>query len=159
MTAFDNAVAIILAEEGVLSDDSAGGVTKYGIARLQHPEISEAAWASFTKDDAIALYRKIYWEPYRLDEAPWPWALALFEANVNPCGGSSPKLAQRALRTDQDGVIGNETIRLMQEDAGDALRAFLAFRADRYLHEQQYDLYGHGHLARLFRTAQRGAAP
>jgi lysozyme family protein len=155
MDMFPAAVSIVLLEEGVISDDAAGGVTKYGIARKEH-QISDAAWASFTKDDAIALYKAQYWTPHNLDGAPWPWALALFEAVVNPCGGSSLKLAQRALHTTADGEIGAETLKLMHEDEGDALRSFLAYRADSYTHSQQYDLYGHGWLARLFKTAQRG---
>ena len=78
---FPLAVAIVLEEEGVFSDDpnDVGGETIFGIARASHPAIP---WPP-TKDQSIAIYQAEYWTAHRCGEMPWPWGLGVFDGEVN----------------------------------------------------------------------------
>lgn len=152
MTMFDAAVEIVLGEEGVFSDDERdpGGLTIFGLSKAAHPDMP---WPP-TIDDAKAEYRKVYWEPHRCDEMPWAFALALFDASVNQTA-IAVVLLQAALHVEKDGIIGPATIAAMTDEyANDAFLSYLAFRADAYFHNPQYDTFGHGWLARLMRIAQ-----
>lgn len=147
---FDAAVRIILAAEGVYSNDpqDAGGETKWGISRVAHPEIPDATWATFTQADALAIYRSQYWDANRCNAMPWPWALAVFDGSVNQ--GSVVALAQNALGVRVDGVIGPDTLGAMQVAAPELLDQFFAGRAIAYVASRNFPKYGRGWLKRLF---------
>lgn len=125
---FDRAVAIVLEREGVLSDDKndPGGITKYGISKRAYPALDIA---SLTKDQAIAIYRKDYWDAAHCNTLPFPMALAVFDAAVNQGVGAA---------------LG------MRGRAGDDLVELMAQRGLRYARNDKWPLYGHGWLRRLF---------
>lgn len=151
---FDTIERIVIGLEGKGSNDprDEGGETVYGLSRAAHPSMP---WPP-TLDDAKAEYRKDYYDAHRCAEMPFPWALAVFDAAVNQTE-MAVRMAQRALNTTQDGVIGAETLKLMaMSGSDDALLSFLAFRADAYMHRPDYDVWGHGWLRRLVRIAQCG---
>jgi len=153
----DAAIAIVLEEEGVFSDDARdpGGETMYGLSRAAHPGLP---WPP-TIDQARAEYLRVYWTPHRCEEMPWGWALALFDGCVNQTG-RAVRLAQLALQTVEDGEVGPETLAAMQgPHGGDRLLTYLALRADAYLKSPNYDVFGHGWLRRLMRIAQCGEHP
>jgi lysozyme family protein len=153
---FSAATAVVLGLEGVYSDDpqDSGAETKWGIARAKHPEIPADTWSNFTLADALAVYRLRYWSPHRLDEAPWPWALAIFDGEVSQ--GSVIGLAQNALGIPVDGIVGPQTLRAMNVASSELLDIFFAGRAIAYVQLKQFPVYGRGWLKRLF--AVRAAA-
>jgi len=151
---FALASAIVLEEEGVFSDEAQdpGGETKWGIARAEHPEITAQAWAAFTVDDALALYRAKYFDAHRCGDMPAHWAVGIFDAAVNPCGPVI-EWAQSALEVAADGKIGEQTIAAMSDRfADDAFDLFFAQRAEGYTRQPAYEL---GHLKRLFAVQRK----
>lgn len=151
---FALASAIVLEEEGVYADDpdDPGGETKWGIARDAHPEISEERWAGWTQADSVALFRSAYFDAHRCGEMPAHWAVAIFDAVVNPCG---PVIswAQSALNVLEDGKVGPQTLLAMNARfADDAFDLFLALRAEGYVREPVFE---RGHLKRLFAVERK----
>jgi lysozyme family protein len=148
---FSAAVAIVLEAEGVFADQAGdrGGETRYGIARNFHPGIP---WPP-TKDQATAIYRTEYWDVHRCGEMPWPWALVIFDAAVNQTE-HAVRLAQRALGTDEDGIVGAETLRLIAGAPQDLLLRYMALRAEAYMAQPMWPTDGAGWLIRLFRLAR-----
>jgi lysozyme family protein len=148
---FALASAIVLEEEGVFADDAQdpGGETWYGIARAAHPDL--APWPP-SKEQALALYRAEYFDAHRCGEMPAHWAVAIFDAAVNPCG---PVIvwAQCALNVLEDGKVGPQTLLAMNARfADDTYDLFFALRAEGYLRQPVFE---RGHLKRLFAVQRK----
>jgi len=114
---FAAAVALVLVHEGGLSDDprDPGGLTHWGFALRENPDLSAAALRAMTRAEAIARYRTRWWEPHPWVRLPGPIALKAFDLAV-PCGPANAICAlQRACRAaghrvSEDGVLGDATI-------------------------------------------------
>lgn len=148
---FALACAIVLEEEGVFSDDKQdpGGETWYGLARAAHPNL--APWPP-SKDQAIAIYRAEYFDRHRCGEMPTHWAVAIFDAVVNPCGPVI-EWAQRSLGIIGDGTVGPGTLAAMTARfADEAFDLFLTLRAEGYLKQPVYET---GHVRRLFAVQRK----
>ena len=146
---FEDAVAIVLAAEGVLSDDprDPGGLTKYGIAKAAHPDLDIAA---LTREQAIAIYHEEYWLSLRCDDLPWVLALPLFDCGVNQGVATAAKLLQGVLRVAEDGVIGRQTLAaIARADLKTVLPRFQARRALRYAQSGNFAAFGEGWNDRL----------
>ena len=123
---FPAAVALVLAHEGGfqnLPDDPGnwtGGKrgtgslkgTKYGISAAQYPTIDIAA---LTVDEAVAIYRRDWWDRFGFGRLPGPLAVKVFDASVNIGTQAAVRALQRALRAcgrpvAEDGRLGNETL-------------------------------------------------
>lgn len=63
-----------------------------------------------TADQARLIYRKLYWDPPRCDMFPAPLDLLLFDGYVNHRPNVGIELMQRALRVEDDGIMGPATI-------------------------------------------------
>lgn len=154
---FEAAIAIVLVEEGILSNNPAdpGGLTMYGLSKAAHPDMP---WPP-TLDQAKAEYKSCYWDPHHCDEMPWQFALSVFDAAINQTN-IAVVLLQAALHVTKDGIIGPATISAMTDEyADDAFRCYLAFRADAYFHNPDYETFGNGWLQRLMRIAQASKSP
>lgn len=105
--AFTAAVTATLAQEGGYVNDprDPGGETNFGISKRAYPAIDIKA---LTRDDAIAIYFRDYWQPIHGDALPYPVALVLFDIRVN--GGAGVKWLQEALGVTADGVLGPATL-------------------------------------------------
>lgn len=134
-----------------------GGETKWGVARNYHPEISPAAWAAFSRDDALKLYRAQYWDSNRCGEMPWAWALCVFDGEVNQ--PSIITLAQDALGVRKDGKIGAGTLAAMANAKPEHLARFMALRAKAYVSKAKFPYDGDGWFTRLFIITQAAAVP
>lgn len=153
---FERAVEIVLSKEGVLSDDPRdnGGLTKYGISQKAYPSLNIRA---LTRDDAIALYRRDYWQPVRGDDLAWAFALPLFDCAVNQGVGRAIRMFQTALRLTADGSFGPVTLKAAQArqtDPTDTLARFMAERAVAYAEHPDWPTYGKGWMVRAFSIAQ-----
>lgn len=136
MADFAPAVAVLLADEGGLSNATAdhGGLTKYGISSRSYPDLDIA---NLTQDDASVIYERDYWQPIweQLDSQALATKLLVMSVNmgrqgaivllqqaVNDCGG----------QLTADGLLGSATL-----DAVNALpedRLMLELRARGILH-------------------------
>ena len=151
---FQAAAPLILAEEGVYSNQAVdpGGETKWGVARNEHPEITDSQWSAWTQADSVALFRSKYWDAHRLGEMPWPWALAIFDGEVNQ--GSVITLAQEALGLPGDGVVGDRTIAATKTATAEAFHIFLALRLLSYTHDSAFAADGKGWFKRVISITQ-----
>lgn len=86
---FNKAIEFVLKWEGGYSNNPAdpGGETKFGISKRAYPNLNIA---SLTKEQAVAIYRKDYWEKCGCDRLEYPLDVIVFDTAVN-CG------VQRAL--------------------------------------------------------------
>ena len=152
---FQAAVSIVLTEEGVFSNSAQdpGGATYYGIARAAHPELTP--WPP-TQAQAIAIYRAQYWDAHSCGSMAWPWAIAIFDGEVNQ--GSVIKLAQIALRLPEiDGMVGPATLAAINGSSLGTFDAFLALRGLAYVNAGGFPTFGKGWLTRLVRIARAAA--
>ncbi len=113
---FRHAVEMVLRHEGGYVNDPAdpGGETKFGISKRQYPDLDIA---SLTREQAIEIYRRDWWERYRIGEiedvAIASKVLDVF-VNVGPIQGAI--IVQRALHAcsrrdvEIDGIIGSRTL-------------------------------------------------
>lgn len=149
--AFDLAAAFVLNVEGgdkITNDpDDPGGLTRWGISQHAHPGVDIA---NLTLEGAESIYRAQYWTPCRCDEFPLAIALALFDSAVNQGVRTAIKLLQRALRVEDDGFVGDDTLSAAGRAVPDELLIqFLSHRALRYaLGNPKYQ---RGWMVRLFR--------
>jgi lysozyme family protein len=105
---FDRAIDLVLELEGAPTNDPVdpGGETHFGIAHVYHPGIP---WPP-TREQAIQIYRHDYWSPIHGDELPPGLALVVFDAAVIPGLGFAIRALQQALRVEDDGVVGPNTL-------------------------------------------------
>lgn len=112
---FLRAVEVVLQHEGGYVNDplDPGGETKWGISRRSYPELDIA---NLTREDAIAIYCRDWWQRYgydRLqDEAV---ATKLLDMAVNMGPATAHRLLQEAVvflgyPVAVDGIIGPQTI-------------------------------------------------
>tara|TARA_R100000231_G_C5251458_1_gene142868 strand:- start:111 stop:590 length:480 start_codon:yes stop_codon:yes gene_type:complete len=126
---FDEIIEIVIKHEGGYVDDpkDAGGETKYGISKRAYPneDIKE-----LTVERAKELYKKDYWDRYRVDELPNRLRHIYFDMAVNMGGRRAIKILQEACNSknsekiDVDGGIGPATIRAASNVEPFRLRAY-----------------------------------
>lgn len=117
---FEYAVKRTLKDEGgamVTNHDwDPGGLTKYGISQKSNPEVDVA---NLTEEEAIAIYKKKYWDTLGLDGVNSRYVAAeMFDTCVNMGVHRAGKIAQEAinlLTSSQalvvDGIVGPKTIK------------------------------------------------
>lgn len=149
MSAFDRALAIVLAHEGGLVDHphDPGGLTKYGISKRAHPDVDIR---NLTLAQARQLYLERYWLPIHADAMPEPVAAQVFDASVNHGIKPAIRMMQRALRVQDDGRIGPVTLQAMTtvDDARFAAR-FAAERLMFYADLSSWPAFGRGWVRRV----------
>ena len=161
---FKEAIEGVLADEGDPSDDpdDPGGETKYGISKRTYPAVDVA---SLTKEQAIGIYRRDWWDAYDLERivtADRP-AIAgkLLNLGVNMGMNHAVRCLQRALRACQqpvkeDGLLGPQTVEATTYTAELALlTAFRCEAAGQYrlimATVPKLRMYEHGWLMRAYR--------
>ena len=158
---FHRCINLILAEEGGLSNHPAdpGRLTKYGISQRSYPTLDIA---NLTLDDAKALYRRDYWQPIHGDQLQDGLDLLMLDCAINQGPVTAIKLLQRALRIQDDGIIGPATLSYSAAATPDLLDAFAAERALRYELNPNEATFGRGwyrRLLRMHRHAWAGVGP
>jgi uncharacterized protein (TIGR02594 family) len=115
---FDRCLAVTLREEGG-NDEASGSVdrTSRGIEqkgdwdpwRATHPGLPEDVFDA-PDSQIAAIYKQNYWNPLICDSLPNGGDLVVFDHGVLAGIGTSAKLLQSIVGTDQDGEIGPLTI-------------------------------------------------
>lgn len=118
---FLSAVAIVLAHEGGLVDNPAdpGGITNFGISLASYPDLGADGIRNLTRDDAIAIYWRDWWQRYDYEALLGPIGAKVFDGAATMGNAAAVICLQRALRAAgqsiaDDGVLGPETIGAMQ---------------------------------------------
>ena len=151
MTAFDQAMVIILASEGGYSNNSAdpGGETNFGISKRAFPSVDIA---QLTVEGAKAIYKASYWDKTAggLDNVDPGLALILMDAAVNNGVGAANKFLQSALGVAEDGVIGPQTLAaLRRADPQEILVAAHGARINMMAGLSTWKTFGKGWSKRL----------
>jgi lysozyme family protein len=96
MSDFDKCVSIIIDDfEGgdkVVYDS--GGATRFGISSRAHPGLDIP---NLSREQAIEIYKRSYWDEIGADKHPWPMNLVLFDAAVNQGAPYAEALAMSAV--------------------------------------------------------------
>ena len=117
-------MGIIEREGGLVNHpDDPGGLTKYGISQRTYPHVDIR---NLTRSEAAHIYLRDYLTKYRLHElSNVQNAEIVCDWLVN---GGSVRLIQKAVGATQDGVIGTQTLALIdQADPRDLLMARLDY--------------------------------
>ncbi|NCX93262.1 MAG: hypothetical protein EBX40_01115 [Gammaproteobacteria bacterium] len=130
---FETAVSIILDHEGGYVNDpkDRGGETRYGISKRAYPDLDIK---NLSKADAIAIYRKDYWDKIKADTLPGWLRLMAFDCAVNQGVGACQSIL-KAIKVD-DGPAS-------------VLASFADFRLVRYARNPTFDRFALGWTRRL----------
>jgi len=94
-------------EGGYVNDpQDAGGETKYGISKHAYPDVDIA---NLTIDQALAIYKRDFWDKIHGDELPLVIANQLLDFAVNAGLQTSIRKGQDALGVADDGHWGSVT--------------------------------------------------
>lgn len=153
ISAFDRAFAFVMRAEGgatITNDpDDPGGLTKWGISKRSHPDVDIEA---LTEDQAREIYRQGYWLKAGCAQLPEPIAFAVFDCAVNQGPAWAIRLLQRAVRVEDDGVLGARTLGAISARSVDyVLVRYCEERWDRYRFHPKFGKFGRGWTFRLFR--------
>lgn len=98
----------LLQNEGDLSDNKndPGKLTRWGISQRSYPTLDIR---NLTKESAIAIYKRDFWDLIDLDEAPLGISNQLLDFAVNSGVQTALRALQRAVGVADDGIIGQHT--------------------------------------------------
>lgn len=153
---FEQAVALVLGQriEGGYVNDSRdpGGETKFGISKRSYPKLNIK---TLTKEDALAIYKRDFWDVTKCDELPPKIAVLMFDGAINQGPVVSVRLLQEALgkAVVTDGIIGEKTIAAAQKANEDELAIeFASWRLKRYAFTANAQTYMRGWSKRVLIT-------
>ncbi|MBM4442733.1 MAG: hypothetical protein FJ027_20130 [Candidatus Rokubacteria bacterium] len=146
---FATAITFVLGIEKEYANDpeDPGGETWWGIARNYHPTLTP--WPP-SREGAIQVYRRNYWNAVRGDDLPPPLAVAAFDGAVNQGARRSVLLLQAAARVKTDGDLGPVSLAALWRDPSEVLVDYLARRALLYAAPNTFQTFGRGWMRRLF---------
>lgn len=146
---FNEAVEIILKHEGGYSLDprDPGGETQFGISKRSYPNLDIK---NLTRETAIAIYRKDFWDKCKIESLPGKLRLMVFDAAVNHGVSAASKFLQAVAQVNQDGKIGRITLgEINRMDPEQVLRLYADFRIRHYVSNKNFVHYGAGWMSRL----------
>lgn len=98
----------LVSEGGYVNDPiDPGGETNWGISKRAYPKVNIK---TLTKQQAIDIYKKDYWNVIKGDELPSGVDLVVFDAAINSGNKQSVKWLQRSVGVTDDGVMGPATL-------------------------------------------------
>ncbi len=152
---FEQAVEFVLSDKiegGYVNDPrDRGGETNFGIAQKHHPKVNIK---KLTREGAIAIYKKQYWDSADCDELSPLIAVAMFDCSVNQGPAVAKRLLQKAVKATADGAIGPKTkaaIDRFINKYGEAelVKEFLGWRLRRYAFTATASTYMRGWANRV----------
>ena len=146
---FEDAVEIVLKHEGGYSNDARdpGGETNFGISKRSYPSVDIA---SLGRPDAIAIYKRDYWNAIGIERLPGILRLIVFDAAVNQGPRAAITMLQCVLDVKQDGIIGPQTLVAIKYLGPDeTLDRYAALRLNTYFRNKRFTVFGEGWVRRL----------
>jgi lysozyme family protein len=105
---FDSAIAQVLKNEGGLVDNPAdpGGLTNWGIALHENPDLTADQIRTMTRDQAVAFYKTRFWDKIQGDSLDTLVAFQILDFAVNAGLGTAIRKAQDVAGVADDGNWG-----------------------------------------------------
>jgi lysozyme family protein len=155
--AFQAAVEFVLNEEGASSNlpDDPGGLTKWGISSRLYPEVLDP---KFSRDDAVAIYRRDYWLRCKCDQMPAGIGLLVLNSAVNQGQQTAIKILQRSLLLKADGIVGPESLAALRTfSPAKLIDEFATHQLLDYSQDKRFAEFGLGWIRRTLQahTASR----
>lgn len=92
---FIRSISFVLRWEGGYANDpnDPGGETNFGISKRSYPNLDIR---NLTREQAIAIYQRDYWQASGADQLPWPLNLVHFDSAVNTGTGQAQKFLKES---------------------------------------------------------------
>lgn len=149
MKGFDQLIERVLSHEGgyVNHPKDPGGETNWGIAKRSYPDLNIRM---LTRAQAIAIYKRDFWDRVQGDKLPPEFAFQAFDAAVNHGIGNAVRWMQRAAGVADDGIIGPVTLAAIKRTpASDLVLLFNAVRLEFYTMLSTWPTFGKGWTRRV----------
>ena len=159
---FDRSLKLVLKSEGgyVNNPKDPGGETMMGVTKaawstyLKRP-IANGEMAKLTVADITPFYKALYWDKSYCPQLPLGIDYMVFDASVNMGVGQSIRLLQKSLGCVADGVIGPNTMKLINETSvNDMIDKFSAQKEQFYRSLALFNTFGKGWLSRVAQVKQ-----
>ena len=155
---FTTAINRVLGNEGGYANNPAdpGGETQWGISRRSYPNLDIQG---LTREMAVALYRRDFWDRANLDALPLGLASQLLDFAVNSGTATATRALQRAVGVADDGVVGPHTqAAIAAMPAHDLVMRFLAERLLFMTGLKAWGDFGRGWARRIANQLRLGAS-
>ena len=159
---FDRCLKLVLKSEGLYSNNpkDSGGETMMGVTKaawstwLKRP-IANGEMAKLTVADITPFYKALYWDKSYCNQLPTGIDYMVFDASVNMGVGQSIRLLQKSLGCVADGVIGPNTMKLINESkVNDMIDKYSAQKEMFYRSLALFNTFGKGWLSRVAQVKQ-----
>jgi lysozyme family protein len=121
--------------------------TKFGIAANTYPTLDIK---NLTREQAIAIYRRDFWEAAKCDKLAPVVAFQLLDGAVNSGIAQATRWLQRAVKVADDGMIGNMTLAAIRAtDHNDIAYRFNADRMEFMTRLKNWKVHGAGWMRRI----------
>jgi lysozyme family protein len=121
--------------------------TKFGIAANTYPNLDIK---NLTRTQAIAIYRRDFWEAAKCDKLAPVVAFQLLDGAVNSGIKQATRWLQRAVKVADDGMIGSMTLAAIRAtDQNDIAYRFNADRIDFMTRLKNWPVHGAGWMRRI----------
>ena len=159
---FDRCLKLVLKSEGLYSNNpkDSGGETMMGVTKaawstwLKRP-IANGEMAKLTVADITPFYKALYWDKSYCNQLPTGIDYMVFDASVNMGVGQSIRLLQKSLGCVADGVIGPNTMKLINESkVNDMIDKYSAQKEMFYRSLALFNTFGKGWLSRVAQVQQ-----
>ena len=155
---FETSINRILGLEGGLVDNpnDPGGLTQWGISQRSYPNLDIRA---LTREQAIALFKRDFWEVIQGDSFPDSVGYQLLDFAVNSSVGTAIRALQTSVGVASDGHVGPITqAAIKAAELHDLIMRFLAWRIDFMTRCSDWPNAGRGWALRISKDLMYGAA-
>lgn len=153
MSKFDQFIERVLSHEGgyVNHPQDPGGETNWGVTkRTAVANGYTGSMRAMTRNQAIEIYRKAFWQRYHADKMLDAVAFQFFDACINHGYGNAARMLQRAAGVADDGVIGQISLQAINTfPENDLLLRFNAERILFYTRLKTFGTFGRGWVRRV----------
>ena len=156
---FDKCLEMLLHHEGgyVWHEEDPGGETNLGVTKKVYQDWGGTKdMIDLTVEDVAPIYKKNYWDRCKCDELSSGLDWAVFDWAVNSGTRRVSKALQKACGAERDGVIGNKTLSLANEqDVKYMIEEIGVIRQSFYESLRTFKTFGRGWTRRNKETTEQ----
>ena len=156
---FDKCLEMLLHHEGgyVWHEEDPGGETNLGVTKKVYQDWGGTKeMIDLTVEDVAPIYKKNYWDRCKCDELSSGLDWAVFDWAVNSGTRRVSKALQKACGAERDGVIGNKTLALANEqDVKYMIEEIGVIRQSFYESLRTFKTFGRGWTRRNKETTEQ----